>query len=105
MGLAGRGAPGAVARVELAAVAVVAQRALLGLLLDPDLGEPVLGAEAAVGLAALEQQLGVLAIDVAALALAVRGKRPAYIGTFIPRQTDPVERVEDQLLGVGARPD
>jgi hypothetical protein len=104
VGLAGRGAPGALGRVEVAAVAVVAQRALLGLLLDPDLGEPVLGAEAAIGLAALDQDARVRAIDLAALALAIRGERPAYIGTFIPRQADPVKRVEDQLLGVGARP-
>jgi len=103
-GLAGRGAPGAIARVEIAAVAVVAQRALLGLLLDPDLGEPVLGAEAAICLAALDQDARVGAVDLAPLALAVRGMGPAYIGTFIPRQSDPVERVEDQLLGVGARP-
>ena len=38
-----------------------------------------------------------------ALALAVRRVRAADVGPLVPRQADPAERVEDHLLGVGAR--
>ena len=69
MRLAGRGPPHALAGVEPAAMAVVA--ALAAALLRPERGQPLLGAEAAVGVAALEQDAGVIAVVLRALALAL----------------------------------
>src|SRR5271155_4438525 len=40
-----------------------------------------------------------LAIDVGALGLAIGAIWPAYIGALIPSESEPVERVEDHLLG------
>ena len=37
-----------------------------------------------------------------ALALAIRGMRATDIGAFVPRQAEPVQRIEDHLLGLGA---
>jgi hypothetical protein len=97
---------GAIARlggIDRAARAVVADEvALLGLLLQPHLREPILGAEAAVGLALVEQDVDVLLIDGLALGLAVRPERATYIGALVPRQPGPAQRIEDHLFGVGA---
>ena len=51
----------------------------------------------------LNQPIGVLAIDGAALALPVRTERAANIGTLVPAQTQPMQRVENGLLGGSGR--
>ena len=89
--LARGGAPRAVAGIEIAAMAVVAGVLLLGELLHAHLVEALRGAEAAIGLAAVEEDSGVVAIELAALALAIRGKWPSDIGAFIPLQADPAQ--------------
>src|SRR5690606_13484662 len=60
---------------------------------------------APVGVALVDEELGVLAVDAEALALPVRAVRAADVGPLVPRDAEPAERVEDgplALLG-GAR--
>ena len=57
------------------------------------------GAVAAVGLALVEQPIGRLDVERQPLGLAVGAVRPADVGAFIPVQTEPAQRVEDQFFG------
>ena len=84
-------------------MAIVAELLLLGLLLHPQLRESILGAEAAIRLAAIDQLPLVIGIDRAALAPAIGAEWATDVGAFVPRQPDPVQRIEDHLLRVGAR--
>ena len=59
------------------------------------------GFEAAVGGAVFEENLDVLAVDLGAFGLAVRAVGAADVGAFIPGEAEPVEGVEDLLLGGG----
>lgn len=103
MGLALGRAALAIGGIEIAAVAVVARVLLLGLLLDAHLRQPIGGAEAAVRSAGREQLRGVVLVDVRSLTLTVRRERTADVRALVPGQADPVERVVDHLLGIGAR--
>ena len=59
------------------------------------------GLEGVVGGAVGEQDLGMPAVDVSALGLAVWAVRATDVGAFIPREADPAQRVKDHLLGGG----
>jgi hypothetical protein len=59
------------------------------------------GAEAAVGGAVGEEDLGVLAVDFGAFGLAVGAVGAADVGAFVPGEAEPAEGVEDHLLGGG----
>jgi len=59
------------------------------------------GLEGAVGGAVGEQDFGVLAIDVGALGLTVGAEGAALVGTLVPGEAEPVEGIEDHLLGGG----
>src|SRR5271154_4854605 len=59
------------------------------------------GAEAAVGGAVGEQQVGVLAVDRGALGLAIGAVGSADVGAFVPGEAGPAQGVEDHLLGGG----
>jgi hypothetical protein len=96
--LAGGGAARGFVGGDLAALAVVAGRALGGLLEGAQLLEALGGAEAAVGGAAREQDVGVVAVDGAALGLAVRRLGAAGRGALVGREAQPLQRVDDRRL-------
>src|SRR6185312_12136953 len=54
-----------------------------------------------VGIAAVEQLLAVFAVDFCPLRLPIRTIWPADVGAFVPRKSEPLEGVEDHLLGCG----
>ncbi len=54
--------------------------------------------EGAVGVAAGEQLVGVLAIDFGAFGLAIGAARAADVGAFIPTEAEPAQGIEDHLL-------
>ncbi|MNN13631.1 hypothetical protein D3C81_1266690 [compost metagenome] len=54
-------------------------------------------------MAHVDQLLGVLLVDVAALALPVRAMRAADVRTFAPLDTEPAQGVEDLLFGLAGR--
>ena len=58
----------------------------------------LLRAEAEIGLAFLHQSLGVLAIQLEAIALAIGCVRAADIGTLVPIDAEPLEIVEKLVL-------
>ncbi len=85
----------------MAGAAVVARR-LLGGHLRFSLGLELFGGlEGAVGGAVGEEDVGVLAVDRGALGLAVWAVGAAAVRTLIPGEAEPVEGVEDHLLGGG----
>jgi hypothetical protein len=84
-------------------VPIVTVASLFELLPRAYCGQSLGSTKTAVGATVVDQELGVLGIDRAALALPIRAKRAADIGPFIPGQTDPAQSIEDHLLGVGAR--
>ena len=57
------------------------------------------GLESSVSGAVREEEFDVFAVDAAAFRLAIGAIRPADVGTFVPGQAEPMERVEDHLLG------
>ena len=59
------------------------------------------GLVAAVGGAVVEERLDVVAVDFGAFGLAVGAVGASDIGAFVPGETEPVEGVEDLLLGGG----
>ena len=61
--------------------------------------EPLGRAPAAVGVAGLDQVVGVLAVDREPLGLAVRAVRAADVRALVPGQAGPAQHVEDVLLG------
>ena len=85
----------------MAAGAGVARRELGGELALAAGFEVFGGAEAAVGGAVVEEDVGVFAIDFGAFGLSVGAVGAAYVGAFVPGETEPVEGVEDHLLGGG----
>ena len=87
--------------VRCAAGAGVAWGELGGDLLLADGLELFGGAEAAVGVAVGEEQVGVLAVDFGALGLAVGAVGAADVGAFVPGEAEPAQGVEDHLLGCG----
>src|SRR5690606_29334304 len=76
---------------------------LLGALLLAQLGQALGRAKAAIGATALDEDVGVLAIDRAALGLPVRARGAAHIRPLVPVQADPAQRPQDRGLAVGAR--
>ena len=88
-------------RAQAAAGSGVAWREFGGELLPASLLELFGSAEAAVGGAVFEEDLGVLAVDFGALGLAVGSEGAADVGAFVPGEAGPAERVEDHLLGGG----
>ena len=101
--LAGRAPPRRLGPVDRAAPPVVAEVQLLRLLLLAESLEPLAGAEARVGGAALDEEVGVLPVDLRALALAVGAVRAADVRTLVPAQAQPPQGVEDhRLAGEGA---
>ncbi len=86
---------------EVAAGSGIARRKLGGELLLAD-GLELFGcAEAAVGGAVGEEDVGVLAVDFGALGLAVGSEGATDVGALVPVETEPAEGVEDHLLGGG----
>ena len=96
--LAGRRPAAGVGRVELAAVAVVAELGLARALLLAQRLEPLARAEAGVGGAARHELTRVVAVDRGALALAVGRVRAADVRPLVPRQAEPAQRLEDLSL-------
>ena len=84
---------------QAAAVAVVAGRELLLLLRLAHGVETIGRAEAAVGGARLEQAVGCSAIERQAFRLAIWRVRPADVGTLVPVEPEPAQRVEDLRFG------
>ncbi|MNO91922.1 hypothetical protein D3C76_834820 [compost metagenome] len=82
---------------------VVARGFATGHLLGTHLVQLFGGAEAREGVAHVDQLLGVLLVDVAALALPVRAMRAADVRTFAPLDTEPAQGVEDLLFGLAGR--
>ena len=76
-------------------------RLLRGLLLAPQRIQTLGRAEAAEGMTTFEQHVGVLAIDSAALALAVRRVRTTHVRALVPLETQPAQRGKDGGLGLG----
>ena len=101
MGLARGDATLQLFSIEREAVAVVARRLLRGLLLAPQRIQTLGRAEAAEGMTTFEQHVGVLAIDPAALALAVRRVRTTHVRALVPLETQPAQRGKDGGLGLG----
>jgi hypothetical protein len=101
--LAGAGAPGRIGSIERAAVAVVARGLLGRLLLLAQLGQPLRGAEAAVRPAAVDQLLRMVGIDRQPLGLMVGAMRATHVGSLVPAQTEPAQRLHDLRLAVGTR--
>ncbi len=104
--LAEAGLGGALLTRLAVAHAVVAGRQLLLLLELAHLGEPLARAVAVVGLALVDELVDVRLVRVEPLTLTVRRVRAADVGALVPVQVEPVQRVEDLLLGIGleARP-
>ncbi len=85
---------------ELAAVAVVAG-GLAGRAGGGAARVELLGAAVAVvGVAAVQQLLGDVLVDVHALGLAVRGVRAADLGALVPGEAEPPQRVEQLVVGL-----
>ena len=73
----------------------------LGLARLTQLVELLAGAVTLEGMAGIDQSLGVLGIDVSSLALTIRTMRAADIGSFVPFEPQPAQRIEDHLLRLG----
>ena len=76
-------------------MAVVARRLVARLLLLPHLLQALRRAEAAVGVPARDQPLGVLAVERGPLALGVGPVRTALVRSFVPVEAEPREDVDD----------
>ena len=98
-GFAGRFIRRNLARVEAQTMTVVSRRHLAALLIAPHRLEPLRRAVALEGMSRFEQDLGVLRVDREAFALPVRAVRAADIRAFVPAQSEPVQRLEDDALG------
>src|SRR5262249_53311511 len=81
------------------AEAIVPWRLLAPRLLLAHAGEPLRRAPAAVGVAAGEQLLGVLPVDLAPLRLPVRPVRAADVRSLVPVELQPAQALEDRRLG------
>jgi hypothetical protein len=86
---------------EFAVGSVVARRKLGGELRFAHRVEFFGGLEGAIGGAVGEQDRGVLAVDLRPLRLTIGAVGAADVGAFVPGEAEPVERVEDLLLGGG----
>ena len=86
---------------KLAVGSVVAGRELGGELRFAQGFELLGGLEGLVGGAVVEQDLDVLAVDFGAFGLAVWTVWAADVGALVPGEAEPVEGVEDLLLGRG----
>jgi len=100
VGLAGLEPCGDRGLAEPQAMPVVARLLLGGGLLAAQCIQSLGGAEAAERVPVLQQVIGMLAVDLAALALAIRRVRPAHIRAFIPFEPEPAQRFEDRGLGL-----
>ncbi len=78
--------------------AIVARGFATGLLLGAHLIEFFGGAEARERMAHVYQLLGVLLVDIAALALAIRAMRAADVRAFGPGDAQPAQGIEDLLF-------
>ena len=87
-------------RGQLAVRPVVARRQLGGNLRLAHGVQLFGGLEAAVGVSGLEQQIDMLAVDLGAFGLAIRAKWATNVGTLVPSQAEPAQRIEDHLLRV-----
>ncbi|MNZ87264.1 hypothetical protein D3C78_1061150 [compost metagenome] len=83
--------------------AIVARGFATGHLLGAHLLQLFGGAEAVERMAGIDQLLGVLGVDLAALALPVRAVRAAHIRAFVPFDAKPAQGVEDLLLRLAGR--
>ncbi|MNM94018.1 hypothetical protein D3C81_1064080 [compost metagenome] len=82
---------------------VIARGLATGHLLGTHLVQLFGGAEAREGMAHVDQLLGVLLVDIAALALTVRAMRAADVRAFAPLDAEPAQGVEDLLFGLTGR--
>ncbi len=92
---------GALLPAQIAAVAVVADRLPVCLLLQPQRIEPLLRAVAAISVTVLYQPLGPFVIERQPLGLEVGSVRAADFRAFVPWQLEPVHAVHDVLQRVG----
>ena len=79
-------------------MAVVAELSLGGELRLSQLRQALARAEATVGLPLLDKSLGVLAIEVGALTLAIGPAGTADVRPLVPFETDPLEGAQDGLF-------
>ncbi len=100
MGLARCDARGRLLAGKVHAVAVIARGFLALGLLGTQLVQALGGAEAGEGMVLVHQLLGVLLVDLAALALAVGTMRAAHIRALVPLDAQPAQGVEYLLLGL-----
>ena len=85
---------------QMQALAVIAHGFACCALAGAHLLQPLRGAEAAKGMAALQEPLGMLPVDVLALALAVGGMGAALVRALVPVQAQPLEGVDDGGFGL-----
>ncbi|MCY1426439.1 hypothetical protein D9M71_422600 [compost metagenome] len=100
MGFARSDAAGRLFLRQVHAQAVVAGGFLARLLFGAHRIQALRGAEAGEGVALLDQFVGVLLIDGAALALPIRAMRAADVRAFVPFDAEPAQGVEDLLFGL-----
>ncbi len=84
---------------EFAVSSVIARRELRSDLALPQSLQLFRRLKRAVGGPVFEKQFDVFAIDVRALRLAIRSVGATDIGALVPREAEPMQRVEDHLLG------
>ena len=101
VGLAGRAPRAGLFGRKRSAAPVVAGGELLLPLLGAQRLQPLRRAEAEIGAAPAQQLLRVLPVDLGALALTVGTMRSADVRTFVPRQAQPAQRLEDHPLAGG----
>ncbi|MCY1514521.1 hypothetical protein D9M68_490660 [compost metagenome] len=85
------------------AVAVVARGFLALGLLGAQLVQALGGAEAGEGMTLVHQLLGILLVDLATLALAIRAVGATDVRALIPFDAEPAQGVIDLLLGLAGR--
>ena len=83
---------------NVAAMAVIMRKFIVGCLLVTHFFQPFGCAETIVSVALLNQLFGNLLVDLFSFSLPVWTVRPADVRTFIPFNTQPVKSVDDLLL-------
>jgi len=86
-------------RGERNAGSVIARRLLCSDLRGTHRSQPLRRAKAFEPIAGRDQARGVVAIDPCAFALPVRTKWPADVGPLVPVEAEPVQRIQDGVLG------
>src|SRR5699024_4034294 len=85
-------------RSKVCAATVIAWRFAIGHLLSAHGLKLFRGTKTAERMVIFYQLLGIFFINIAALALTIRGVRPTDIWTFCPVKTDPTQRIQNHLF-------